>query len=31
MNVKLIVIQLELNDMGYKFVIHNYSKFASNT
>jgi hypothetical protein len=31
MNVKLIVIQLELNDIGYKLVFHNYSKFASNT
>jgi hypothetical protein len=29
-NVKL-VIQLKLNDMGYKFVFHSYSKFASNT
>jgi hypothetical protein len=31
MNVKLIVIQLELNDIGYIMVFHNYSKFASNT
>jgi len=31
MNVKLIVIQLELNGIGYIMVFHNYSKFASNT
>jgi len=31
MNVKLIVIQLELNDIGYKLVFHSYSTFASNT
>jgi hypothetical protein len=31
MNVKLIVIQLELNDIGYKLVFHNYSKSTSNT
>jgi hypothetical protein len=31
MNVKLIVIQLELNGIGYKLVFHNYSKSASNT
>jgi hypothetical protein len=30
-SVKLIVIQLELNDIGYKLVFHNYSKFAWNT
>jgi hypothetical protein len=28
---KLIMIQLELNGIGYKLVFHNYSKFASNT
>jgi len=31
MSVKLIMIQLELNGIGYKLVFHNYSKFASNT
>jgi hypothetical protein len=31
MNVKLIVMQLELNDNGYKLVFHSYSKLASNT
>jgi hypothetical protein len=31
MNVKLIVIQLELNGMSYKLVFLSYSKFASNT
>jgi hypothetical protein len=31
MSVKLIVIQLELNGIGYKLVFHNYSKSASNT
>jgi hypothetical protein len=31
MNVKLIVIQLELNGIGYIVVIHNYSKSTSNT
>ncbi len=31
MNVKLIVIQLELNGIGYIMVFHSYSKFASNT
>ncbi len=31
MNIKLIVIQLKLNDMGYRLVFHSYSKFASNT
>jgi len=30
-NVKLIVIQLELNGIGYIMVFHSYSKFASNT
>jgi hypothetical protein len=29
MNLKLIVIQLELNDIGYELVFHNYAKFAS--
>jgi hypothetical protein len=28
MNVKLIVIQLELNGIGYIVVFHSYSKFA---
>jgi hypothetical protein len=31
MSVKLIVIELELNGIGYKLVFHNYSKSASNT
>jgi hypothetical protein len=31
MNVKLIVIQLELNGIGYIMVFHSYSKLASNT
>jgi hypothetical protein len=31
MSVKLIVIQLELNGMGYKLVFHSYSKSTSNT
>ncbi len=31
MNVKLIVIQLELNGIGYKLVFHSYSKYNSNT
>jgi hypothetical protein len=31
MNVKLIVIQLELNGIGYIMVFHSCSKFASNT
>jgi hypothetical protein len=31
MSVKLIVIRLELNDIGYKLVFHSYSKFVSNT
>ncbi len=31
MSVKLIVIQWELNGMGYKLIFHSYSKFASNT
>jgi hypothetical protein len=31
MNVKLIVIQLELNDIVYKLIFHSYSKFVSNT
>jgi hypothetical protein len=31
MNVKLMVIQLELNGIGYIVVFHNYSKFTSNT
>jgi hypothetical protein len=31
MNVKLIMIQLKLNGLGYKLVFHSYSKFASNT
>jgi hypothetical protein len=31
MNVKLIMIQLELNGIGYKLVFHSYSKFTSNT
>ncbi len=31
MSVKLIMIQLELNGIGYKLVFHNCSKFASNT
>jgi hypothetical protein len=31
MNVKLIMIQLELNGIGYKLVFHNYSKSTSNT
>jgi len=31
MNVKSIVIQLELNDIGYKLIFHSYSKFASTT
>jgi hypothetical protein len=31
MNVKLIVIQLELNGTGYKLVFHSYSKSAWNT
>ncbi len=30
-SVKLIVIQLELNDIDYKLVFHSYSKFALNT
>jgi hypothetical protein len=30
-SVKLIMIQLELNDIGYKLVFHNYSKSTSNT
>ncbi len=28
MSVKLIVIQLELNDIVYKLVFHNYLKFC---
>jgi hypothetical protein len=31
MNVKLIMIKLEVNGIGYKLVLHSYSKFASNT
>jgi len=31
MSVKSIMIQLELNGIGYKLVFHNYSNFASNT
>ncbi len=31
MSVKLIMIQLELNDIGYKLVFHSYSKSTSNT
>jgi hypothetical protein len=31
MNVRFIVIQLELNGIGYKLVLHNYSKSTSNT
>jgi hypothetical protein len=31
MNVTLTVIQLELNDIGYKLVFHRYSKSTSNT
>jgi hypothetical protein len=31
MNVKSIVIQLELNDINYKLIFHSYSKFASIT
>ncbi len=31
MSVKLIMIHLELNDIGYKFVFHSYSKSTSNT
>jgi len=31
MSVKLIMIQLEFNDIGYKLVFHSYSKFTSNT
>jgi hypothetical protein len=31
MNVKLIVIQLELNGIGYKLVFHSYSKSTLNT
>jgi len=31
MSVKLIVIQLELNGIGYKLVFHSYSKSTSNT
>jgi hypothetical protein len=31
MNVKSIMIQLELSGIGYKLVFHNYSKSASNT
>jgi hypothetical protein len=31
MNVKLIVIQLELNGIGYIMVLHSCWKFASNT
>ncbi len=30
MNVKLMVIQLKLNGIGYMVIFHNYSKFASN-
>ncbi len=31
MSVKLIMIQLELNGIGYKLVFHSYSKSTSNT
>jgi hypothetical protein len=31
MSVKSRVIQLELNDIGYKLIFHSYSKFASTT
>jgi hypothetical protein len=31
MNVKSIVIQLELNGIGYIVIFHSYSKFASKT
>jgi hypothetical protein len=31
MSVKLIVIQLELDGMGYKLVFHSYSKSTLNT
>jgi len=31
MNVKLIIMQLELNGIGYKLVFHNYLKYTSNT
>jgi hypothetical protein len=31
MSVKLMVIQLELNDIDYKLVFHTYSRFTSNT
>jgi hypothetical protein len=31
MSVKLIIIQLELNDIGNKLVFHRYSKSTSNT
>jgi hypothetical protein len=31
MNVRLIMMQLQLNDIGCKLVFHSYSKFTSNT